>query len=217
MNKWGAWFFLHLVQQLLDSKAKVMLLSKLLDKQGSFSVSELARLAGLPKATVSGIVIAWEKAGLVLAEQQGRNKLVRINQKFYLLPELKKIFEKTGNFQKPLFKELRKMAAFKNPEAKAIVVFGSRARNDFSHASDFDVLICIEKKDSANTEEIVEEFVKATQKTGTRFSPVFLDKAEIKARLREKDRFIKNILTEGKILKGSEWLGHLQTALGFGN
>jgi len=89
-------FFVRLIQQLINSNSKILLLEKLLDKPSAFSVSELGRLSDIPKATVSVIVNDWEKAGLVESEQQGRNKLVKINRKFYLLAELKKIFEKSG-------------------------------------------------------------------------------------------------------------------------
>lgn len=87
-----------LIQQLINSDSKILLLEKLADKKSVFSVSELGRLAGIPKATVSVIVIDWEKAGLVESQHQGRNKLIKINQKFFLLAELKKIFRKTSDF-----------------------------------------------------------------------------------------------------------------------
>ena len=173
---------MRILRELVDSNSKARLLRHLLDTSQPFSVSELARLSSLPKASVSVIVRQWEKTGLVRAKLQGRNKLVEINQKFYLLPELKSILEKTKNFQKPLIEKLESMSITKNSKVKAIVVFGSRTREDFSHASDLDVLIGLESKNSPITEKIVEDFVKATVETGTRFSPVFLDKKEIKNR-----------------------------------
>ncbi len=198
---------------LIDSKSKSKLLPKLLElPDTSFSVSELARLAGLSKASASVIVSKWQEAGLVLAEQQGRNKLVSLNSKFYLLPELKRIFEKTKNFQKPLLDHLRSMSSLKNPKVKAVVVFGSRVGTDFLHASDLDVLIVIESKNSSLAERIVEEFIGVSKKTGVRFSPILLDKMEIQIRWKEKDHFIRNLLGTGKIIKGEKWLEHLQTA-----
>lgn len=202
-----------LMQQLINSNSKILLLEKLLDKQTDFSVSELGRLAGIPKATVSAIVKDWEKVGLIELEYQGRNKLVKINQKFYLLPELKKIFKKTSDFQKPLFKIIKSSKVLKNSKIKTVVVFGSRTRKDFSHQSDFDILIGLEQKNSELEEKIVEEFVNATVGTGIRFSPMILEKKEIKSRLKEKDLFIKNVLTKGKIMKGRNWVEHIQTTL----
>ena len=204
---------MDILQKLVDSKSKAILLAKLLERpQAVFSISELGRMAGLSKACVSVIARQWEESGLILSRQQGKNKLVSMNPKFYLLPELKKIFEKTRDFQKPLIDMLMSMRVLKSPEVKAVVVFGSRAKGDFSHASDLDVMVGLEDKNSPVTERIVEEFVQATKKTGVRFSPVLLDKKDVIQRLKEKDRFIFNIMNDGRILKGVKWLEHLQTA-----
>lgn len=203
---------MRLLQWLMDSKSKILLLEKLLQRPSAFSVSELSRLAGLPKSTVSGIVGEWEKAGLLLSERQGRNKMVRLNQGFYLLPDLKKIFKKTGSFQEPLFGKLKSLKTMKSPKVKAVVVFGSRMRKDFSHSSDFDVLIGLENRDDAFAEKIVEDFVRATAKTGVRFSPLLLGRAELRSRLAEKDQLARNIFSEGKIVKGRRWLGRVQAA-----
>lgn len=201
---------MRLIWQVADSKSKIVMLSKILGKNGAFTVSELGRLAGLPKATVSTIVVQWEKAGLVFAEFQGRNKIVRINQSFYLLPELKRIFKKSENFQEPFCKKLESATSLKSRKVKAVVVFGSRARENFDSNSDLDVLIVIEDKNDRIAGRIVEEFVEQTNLTKVRFSPNFFTVKEVIGRLNEKDTFIKNILGEGKIIKGLKFIEHLQ-------
>ena len=197
----------------VGSDSKVKLLGRLLERpKASFSVSELGRLAGLPKASVSNIAREWEEYGLVLSRHQGKNKLVSVNQNYYLLPELMNVFEKTRDFQKPLLNELESMPALKGRNIKAVMAFGSRTRTDYIHGSDLDVLVVLEKKDSAVSEKIVSGFVESTKKTGIRFSPLILDKKGLQIRLKEKDRLAMNILSDGKILKGGKWLGHLQAA-----
>ncbi len=204
---------MDILLRLIDSKSKSRLLARLLERpNASFSVSELGRLADLPKASVSVVVTQWQGEGLVLAKQQGRNKLVSINSKYYLLPELKKIFEKTKNFQKPLLDQLKSLPILKSPKIKAVVVFGSRIKGGYSHASDLDVLVGLENKDDPITERAMEEFVAATEKTGVRFSPIFLGKKEIRIRWKEKDRLLLNILNGGRIIKGGKWVEHIQTA-----
>lgn len=198
-----------MVQGLLDSKSKVALLGLLLERPHAFSVSELGRLAGIPKATVSLIVKDWEKTGLVLVEQQGRNKLVRINQRFYLLPSLRAIFDGSRNFHKPLFAKAKSLAALKAPQVLAVVAFGSRVRKDFSHASDLDVLIVVKNKNSPQVEKISRAFAGLTTANGVLFSPVFMDKKEAQTRRKEHDSFLLNVLKDGKILKGAVWLGNL--------
>ncbi|MDO8634443.1 MAG: nucleotidyltransferase domain-containing protein [archaeon] len=201
---------MRLLQELLDSKGKVRLLGLLLERPYAFSVSELSRLSSLPKATTSLIVRDWDKAGFVETQLQGKNKLVKINQKFQLLPELKAIFEKSKNYNAPFFDKLKKLPVLKNPGVLAVVVFGSRARNDFVHASDLDAMIAMKNKNTNLTEKISASFVELSGETGVRFSPTFLDKKEVAVRWTEKDHFLKNILAEGKIIKGGKWIEHLQ-------
>ena len=202
-----------MLQTMINSGSKARLLEKMLERlNASFSVSGLGRLADLSKASVSNIVSEWEKSGLVLSSYEGRNKMVYINSKFYLLPELKRIFKKTKDFQKPLVGELKKMPSLKNRGVKAVVVFGSRARKDFTQYSDFDVLVVIENKEGKVSEQIMEEAVKATGRTGIRFSPVIMGKNDFQTRWKEKDKFIQNILADGKVLKGGRWIEHAQTS-----
>ena len=200
-----------MLKRVIDSEAKARLLEKMLERPGaSFSVSGLGRLADLSKASVSNIVSEWEKSGVMLSRREGRNKMVCINAKYYLLPELKMIFAKTKDFQKPLAEELKKMHSLKKKEVKAVVVFGSRARKDFTHFSDFDVLVVMENKGCKASEQIMEEAVKSSGRTGIRFSPVLMGKKDFQARVKEKDRFTQNILAEGKVLKGGKWIEHVQ-------
>ncbi|HLC79064.1 MAG TPA: nucleotidyltransferase domain-containing protein [archaeon] len=199
--------------RVIDTDSKTKLLNYLLERpNSSFSVSELGRLSDLPKASVSNIVSEWEQIGLVESKWQGRNKLVVLNSNFYLLPELKKIFKKTKDFQKPLLKELGLMHALKSHNVVAIIAFGSRMRNDYTNSSDLDVLIVLKEKKSGISEKIVEGFVQASAKTGIRFSPLLIDKEDFQNRLKEKDKLLSNILAEGKVLKGGSWIGSVQAS-----
>ncbi|MDO8625402.1 MAG: nucleotidyltransferase domain-containing protein [Candidatus Diapherotrites archaeon] len=201
---------MRLMQQLLNSNSKIALLGLLLERPYAFSVSELSRLASLPKSTVSLMVVDWVKAGLVETELQGRNKLVRLNPRFVLLADLRNIFGKSKNYSAVLFDNARRLLVLKNASVLAVMVFGSRVRGDFTHASDLDVLVVLEDKNHALTEKIVSAFLDLSERTGVRFAPVFLDTNEVLMRLREKDLFLRNILVEGKILKGEKWLEHAQ-------
>jgi len=205
--------FMDELLNLIDSKSKKKLLEKLIESgKNEYSISELGRLANLPKATVSTIITQWGKIGAIISREHGRNKLISINQHFYILPELKKILEKTRNPQKILIKNLKSLLVLKNPHVKTVIIFGSRTRDDYTHFSDLDILIEIENKNHAITEKITEELVKETEKTGIHYSPIIMEKKEIETRIKEKDKLIHNILLEGKIIKGGKWFEHLQTA-----
>ncbi|HIH10456.1 MAG TPA: hypothetical protein HA254_07370 [Candidatus Diapherotrites archaeon] len=204
---------MDLLASIVNSAAKARLLPKLLERRGAeFSVSDLGRLAGISKARASNISAQWEECGLVQSRQHGRNKLISLNRNFYMLPELKRICEKSKNPQKQLLKELESMPSLRNRKIRAVAVFGSRARGNFRKSSDFDVLAALDDRNDEVEERIIEGFARATEKTGVRFSAVLLDRDEIKQRIREGDQFIRNILREGKIVRGSEWLEHISAA-----
>ena len=195
---------------LIDSKSKKRLLEMLLERtEHSFSVSELSRLTGISKAQISGIIRQWETIGLVETLMQGRNKLVSINSRFYLLPDLQSISKKGKAFNAPYVEKIRGLRLLRSSDILAVVVFGSRVRNDFVHASDLDILLVLKTKDSSITEKIMTAFVKLSESEGIRFSPTFLTKQEFLSRRKEKDLFVHNILTEGKVLKGERLLGNV--------
>ena len=68
----------------------------------------------------------------------------------------------------------------------------------------------MENKGCKASEQIMEEAVKSSGRTGIRFSPVLMGKKDFQTRVKEKDRFTQNILAEGKVLKGGKWIEHVQ-------
>ena len=61
------------------------------------------------------------------------------------------------------------------------------------------------------SENILKDFFRLSEKTKIKFSPHLFHISEIYQRLKIKDKLITNILSEGKILKGREWIESLQT------
>ncbi len=198
------------IQQLLDSKAKIALLESIIDSQNNYTISDLSRLGSVPKSTVSGVINSWERIGLVQSEMHGRKKLVSVNEKCYFLPELRKIFRKAKNALNPVLGRIKSMGTLKKKEVRAVVAFGARIIGNYTADSDLDVLIALDDKDNDLANNLVEDFVKISAKIGVRCSPLILSKTEIKARMDENDLLIKNILSGGKIIKGGDWLDHLQ-------
>ena len=198
-----------LLGKLVDSKHKAMLLELVLARRTELSVSGLSRLSGIPKASVSRIIADWEAAGIVDCTLQGRNKMVSVNSKFYLLPEFRRIMGKLNDFHKPLIKAINGTSCFNSREVKAVVAFGSRVRGDFNAKSDMDLLFVVSDKDKVEG-RIMEEFIPLSGRFGIRLSPVVLSDNDFLMRLQEKDKFVSNILLDGRILKGGSYVGKLQ-------
>lgn len=200
-----------LLGKMLDSPNKTVLLELMMEKKGKFSVSGLSRLSGISKASVSRVVVDWESAGLVECIVEGRNKMISMNNHFLPIPALRRLLGKLRDFHRPVIVLLRRCSTVKSRRTKAVIVFGSRARDDFTSKSDFDVLFVVADKEKMES-LIMEEMVALSQRLGIRVSPVVLSEGDVSGRMREKDKFISNILSEGKIIKGGGFIGKLQRA-----
>lgn len=200
-----------LLGKVLDSPQKAILLELVLGRRGEFSISGLSRLSGISKASVSRIISDWENAGLVECMAEGRNKMVSVNRRFYLLPELKRMLGKLKDFQRPLIEALRRSPSTKSPKVRAVVVFGSRARGDFTSKSDLDVLFVVSDKETMEG-RIMEELAGLSGSLGVQLSPVVMSEKDFSGRLKAKDKFVSNILSEGKVIRGGAFIGKLQRA-----
>ena len=203
------------IMQIMDSKPKIRVLERLIARNATFSVSGISRLCSIPKATVSGLINEWEEEGLVSCEYIGRNKMVSMNSKFYLLPEIRRMFTKEIKYSKILIEKTRTVKSFRAKNVKAVIVFGSRARNNAKGKSDLDILIVMDSSKNNVMENAIGELVKISEETGVKYAPVFISAKDTATRVKEGDEFIKNILREGKVIKGEKWLEHIQTALEF--
>ena len=138
-----------------------------------------------------------EQLGAVSRMGSGRTQLLRLNVESYLvsdliLPLLRKERQRISTVHKAV------VQAFEQP-ALTITIFGSTARGDDAPGSDLDVLVVVR---NANDKHAVlgaaalgnSDFMK---RFGMRCSPVVFTLAEVKSRIRKKDRLMENILKEG--------------------
>ncbi|MCK4327681.1 MAG: nucleotidyltransferase domain-containing protein [Candidatus Diapherotrites archaeon] len=205
---------MRFVNALVGSKTKAKLLDFLLGhKKDIYSVSELAKLTRTPKSGVSKVIREWEGSGLIKVTHIGNSKAVSIDQGFFLLPELSKLFSEP---QKRAHQYARRFArnliAKSGKDVSALVVYGSTARREMGALSDIDILVITP---SSGAKKRVKEKVlsdAATLKKAV-ISTVVMTKKEAGARLKEGDRFIFNILSEGEALAGGEYIEHLKRAL----
>jgi len=203
---------MRLLEKLVDSKSKIAVLSMLLERSGPFSVSDLSRLCSVPKSTVSLIVKDWEESGLASTQTHGRNKIVQINSRFYLLPELQGMFSKASRYNEHLIGRARSAKVISSRKIRAAIAFGSRARDEGNHFSDIDVLLITKNKEKSIVDKAHSEFNGLSETTGITYSPAMMGEKEFHERIAENDRFIMNVLRDGVVLKGGEWIGHAQAA-----
>lgn len=201
------------LSRIINSNAKVELLGYLLDRpELEMTVSDLSRISELPKSTVALIVEDWWDAALVNTRTQGKNKLVKVNPHCSLLIPLKKLLEANQHHLNPLVKRIARMKTLQDKQVKAVVVFGSRARGTHQGRSDLDVLVVLERESGSLHGKIIEESIKESEITGIRIAPLVLKKSAFVSRIAEGDQLVKNILTEGRIVKGEDFIGNIRSA-----
>jgi len=201
---------MRFVKTLIGSKTKVKLLGFLLEhRKDSYSITELGKLTHTPKSGVSKVVDKWEGSGLIKVSRIGNVKAVGIDESFFLLPELEKLFtEPQKRAWERAMKAGKGLRQRLGRDASAIVVYGSVARREIGMLSDIDILVMAPSSEAKKRAEgKIGKYLKED------ISPVLMTKKEVEARVREHDKFILNILREGKTLMGIDCIEHLKRAL----
>jgi len=113
-----------------------------------FSLSDLAREAGVAKANIGGILEEFQEAGLINIEKLSKIWRIKANQTNWLYIRSKIIYNLNFVYKSGLVEFL--IDQFKNP--KAIVLFGSFRKGEDMSNSDID--IAVESNEAEGSEVI---------------------------------------------------------------
>ena len=102
-----------------------------------FSLSDLAKIAGVAKANIGSILLDFQKAGLVIIEKLSNIWRIKANHASLLYTRSKIVHNLNSVYSSGLVDFL--MDYFKNP--KAIVLFGSFRKGEDLSRSDIDIAI----------------------------------------------------------------------------
>lgn len=102
-----------------------------------FSLSDLAREAGVAKANIGNILIEFQEAGLINIEKLSKIWRIRANQTNWLFTRSKIVYNLNFIYKIGLVEFL--IDLYKNP--KAIILFGSFRKGEDISGSDIDIAI----------------------------------------------------------------------------
>jgi DNA-binding MarR family transcriptional regulator len=138
------------LDEVLGSKAAIRVLRTLVRYKGKvFTVRELARTAGLSHPEVSLVVKDLESKGVVRLQPVGRAYKVSLNEESYLLKSIvEPMVRAEENTLDSLVSTLRSF--FKDKGVTSVAIFGSVAKGLETKASDIDLLIIADERESAN-------------------------------------------------------------------
>ncbi len=195
-----------MIENILGSRVKIKILRKLalFDKR-EFTFEELSKSLNLSFGAVHPALKGLSDARIVAARKMGKSKLYSINKKHLIFKEIKSLFNaETASFLKVAMK-FAKTADKKWIEN--IVLFGSVARGEASEKSDIDILIIYKKNESSVRENIGKQAQKFLDVYDLETVPTYLSVKEALKRRKRFDRFMMNVLNEGKLLYGDiGWL-----------
>jgi len=192
-----------MLENILSSKAKVRILREMIKTNREYTFEDITKAINMSFGTVHPILKDLADSRILIVRKAGRSKLYKINERHLLYDELKKMFKA----EKENFVEIAKKFVhyLDKRNIKNVILFGSVARGEPTEKSDIDILI-IYKNDIAkdNVSKLSQEFL---NKYDIEIVPTYLSVKEAKNRRRKFDRFIINVLNEGKVLFGDiKWL-----------
>lgn len=193
-----------MLEKIIGKKSKVKILRFLMnsDNQG-YCLNEIAKSTGISCGTIYPSLTELLETRIVLQRKVGRSLLYTVNKNHILFHKIKELID----FEKKSLQIVAEEFASSIPKKniKAIVLFGSVARGEFTEKSDIDVLIVYKNK---NLKKEIDYLIdKLLDTYDVHIIPVFLTEKEIRERIKIFDNFIINLINEGRLLYGeATWL-----------
>ncbi len=126
------------LESVFGTRGRIAVLRVLANVGVPLSIREIARQAGLTHGPTAEALDHLVAAGAVSAVDAGRARVHWLERRSLLVQRIVlPAFAAESESEAAVLEELRKMA----PHAYALVLFGSRARGDFSADSDYDLLL----------------------------------------------------------------------------
>jgi predicted nucleotidyltransferase len=122
----------------------------LLNPQAEMYLNEMANKFKVDRGNLTKKLAEWEKKGILFKDKIGNLSVYRINKKYPLLTEMKKIAQKSFGLENEIKKVLKKIKGL-----KIVVIFGSYVQDKLSTESDIDLLLVGSHNFLKTQEEIV--------------------------------------------------------------
>jgi predicted nucleotidyltransferase len=155
----------------------------LLNPEEGMYMNEMARKFAINRGNLARKLTEWTKEGILLKSKRGNLSLYKINKRYYLLEEMKRIVQKKFGLEKRLADVLKKIEGL-----KMAFIFGSYAKDKLGPESDVDLLLV----GSHNSLKAQEPMTKLQKEFNREINVVDMTESEFQER-KGKDEFLKNI------------------------
>jgi predicted nucleotidyltransferase len=175
-----------MIENILSSKSK-----------REFCLADIVKETGSSFGTIHPAMKDLVSSRVVSVRKLGKSKIYKINRSSVFYPVVNGLFavQEKAIFDKIISRFFGKLGT-KN--VKAVILFGSFARGDFTEKSDIDVLFITDNKTELKkrVDSLAEEFLKEYD---VDIMPVYFTEKEFKERKEKFDKLVVNVLNEGKI------------------
>lgn len=192
------------LHHVLGQTSKIWILNYLIKADAECNGREIALAIGLSHVKCHTALKELNQYGVVEMRRVGRSILYRLNLKSVLVKKvLIPLFEKVEQLKESLGKIISKHLT--HPKPKSVIMFGSFATSRAKPNSDIDIMvIASHKKDIPILKEGLDETeIEITTGFGNHLAPIIMDAMEFKKRFRNRDKLVRNIAKEGKVLSGA--------------
>ena len=191
-----------IVKDIFGRKSRLEVLHCLYDSKKELTGREIARRSGISHQQGHNELKVLVSLGIVQRKIVAPAHLFRLNRKHWVVKDVATvIFEK----EKTWLNELLKEFSGKLPHSvKSLILFGSAACGRLHSGSDIDLLALVKnKKDKKETADC---FTEHSSEVLSRYhyplAPVILTMDEFCKRYKQKDKFAREILKTGRVVKG---------------
>jgi len=168
-----------------------------------YCLDEIAKSTGVSCGTIHPSLNELLETRIITQRKVGRSPLYAINKNHILFHKIKELVNLEKKSLSTIAEEF--VSSISKDNIKAIILFGSVARGEFTEKSDIDIIIVPKNKIA---KEKIESLVdKLLDIYDVHVVPIFLTEKEIQERIKRFDNFIITIINEGRLLYGeAPWL-----------
>lgn len=195
-----------MLEEIFSSRAKVRILKKMIeDPKREYTFDTITKETKMSFGTVHPALKNLVSHRMLLARSVGRSKLYKINESHLLYKELKNLFKAEKENLKKIANNFTR--SLEKTGIKNMILFGSVARGEAKEKSDIDMLIVYKNRKEKIKERVSESSQEILSKYDVDVVPTYISVKEIMQRRKKLDRFVMNVLNEGKVLFGDmKWL-----------
>ena len=191
------------LDHILGQTSKIRILRFLIATDPELNGREIAAAVGLSHVQCHAALKELNQHGVIEMRRSGKSILYRLNLQNMLLQRMvMPLFEKEAQLKNILKEIISK--CLKKPAPQSVILFGSFASGKAKPHSDLDVLIVASRKEDIPllTEGLGRAEIHITTGFGNHLSPIVMDGREFRERFKNKDKLVRNIVHEGKVLLG---------------